>query len=111
MWEGSTLLGIGYARNADRTKVYVVARYKPAGNVQASFRNFYQENVKVPAYILDTFQNNCDGTSRFNLLRMWLFKYYYKFLVVQFQMFKKLGCLRSSPSPPLDYHHPSPPQH
>ena len=59
VWKGSTQLGIGYARNTDKKTVYVVARYKPAGNIINGGQ--YRANVEVPGYILDTFQNNCDG--------------------------------------------------
>ncbi|XP_028406916.1 uncharacterized protein LOC114529346 isoform X2 [Dendronephthya gigantea] len=61
VWKDSLQLGIGYARSADRTKVYVVARYTPPGNFIDDGQ--HTENVKVPGYILDTFQNNCDGVN------------------------------------------------
>lgn len=64
VWETSTLLGVGYARTSDRFKVYVVARYKQHGNVIGH----YDRYVKRPAYILDTFQDNCYGKYRQNNL-------------------------------------------
>lgn len=50
-------LGIGYARSSDRTKVYVVGRYSPAGN----FIGQYDVNVPKAPYLLETFQDNCNG--------------------------------------------------
>ncbi|CAB4036358.1 Golgi-associated plant pathogenesis-related 1-like [Paramuricea clavata] len=57
VWTTSVRLGIGYARNFDRTKVYVVARYSPPGN----FIGQYDNNVPKASYLLDTFQDNCNG--------------------------------------------------
>ncbi|XP_028391885.1 uncharacterized protein LOC114516559 [Dendronephthya gigantea] len=56
-WELSTSVGFGYARTSDRFKVYIVARYKPHGNVIG----YYPIYVKRPLYVLDTFQDNCLG--------------------------------------------------
>ncbi|XP_046839088.1 A disintegrin and metalloproteinase with thrombospondin motifs 3-like [Xenia sp. Carnegie-2017] len=57
IWKTSTKLGIGYARNADRTRVYVVGRYLDHGNVLGR----YAENVPFANYLLRSFQNNCKG--------------------------------------------------
>ena len=59
IWKTSTKLGIGYARTADRTGVYVVARYYDHGNV----RGQYEENVPKADYLFNTFQDNCNGMS------------------------------------------------
>ena len=59
VWKTSTKLGIGYARTSDRTRVFVVARYKEHGNVGGR----YLINVPKPSYILNTFQDNCLGNS------------------------------------------------
>ncbi|XP_046839089.1 uncharacterized protein LOC124433373 [Xenia sp. Carnegie-2017] len=63
VWEGSTELGIGYARTADGRTVYVVARYKPAGNVRSPTRTLYRDNVKFPNYLNATIDNNCQRTN------------------------------------------------
>ncbi|XP_028406924.1 A disintegrin and metalloproteinase with thrombospondin motifs 18-like [Dendronephthya gigantea] len=55
VWRNSVRLGIGYARTADRTGVYIVARYKAHGNVPRQ----YNVQVTKPAYLMKTFQNNC----------------------------------------------------
>ena len=57
IWKTSTKLGIGYARTSDRTGVYVVGRYLSAGN----YNGQYTENVPKADYLLETFQDNCDG--------------------------------------------------
>ena len=57
IWKGSTKLGIGYARTANRERVFVVGRYKGAGNVIGH----YEENVLKADYLFKTFQDNCDG--------------------------------------------------
>ena len=59
VWTTSTQLGIGYARSTDRKKVYVVARYSPPGN----YIGQYATNVPLANYLLETFQNNCNGNS------------------------------------------------
>ena len=41
MWQDTKELGIGQAKSADG-KIFVVARYRPAGN----FINHFQDNVK-----------------------------------------------------------------
>lgn len=55
VWKSSVRLGMGYARTADRTGVYIVARYKAHGNVPRQ----YNAQVTKPAYLMRTFQNNC----------------------------------------------------
>ena len=55
VWKDSVRLGIGYARTANRTGVYVVARYKGHGNVPRQ----YNSQVTKPSYLFRTFQNNC----------------------------------------------------
>ena len=57
IWKTSTKLGIGYARTANRQKVYVVGRYDKHGNVGGQ----YVENVPKADYLFETFQDNCDG--------------------------------------------------
>ena len=59
VWRRSVKLGVGYARTADRTGVYVVARYKAHGNVPRQYRR----QVTKPAYLFQTFQNNCRRTN------------------------------------------------
>ena len=52
-------LGIGYAQNAAKTKIYVVARYKVAGNL----RGHYTSQVTKPSNIGEIYQDNCNGES------------------------------------------------
>lgn len=62
-------LGVGYARTADRTKVYVVARYKTHGNVPEQ----YSAQVTKPAYLFRTFQNNCYRKYRNSIVTVHVF--------------------------------------
>ena len=59
IWRTSTKLGIGYARTADRTGVYVVGRYYDHGNVGGQYGN----NVPKASYLFNTFQDNCNGNN------------------------------------------------
>jgi hypothetical protein len=62
VWRSSVKLGVGYARTADRTGVYVVARYTAHGNVPRQYR----KQVTKPAYLFKTFQDNCRRKSLYN---------------------------------------------
>jgi hypothetical protein len=55
VWKASVHLGIGYAQNGG--KVYVVARYQPAGNVAGK----YSSQVMKPSDLTDKYQDNCNG--------------------------------------------------
>ena len=55
VWNASVHLGIGYAQNGG--KVYVVARYQPAGNVAGK----YSSQVMKPSDLTDKYQDNCNG--------------------------------------------------
>jgi hypothetical protein len=44
VWKGSTELGMGWAKSSDGRNVYIVGRYRPAGNMMGSF----EENVFPP---------------------------------------------------------------
>ncbi len=44
VWKNRERVGVGIAYNSDRTEVYVVAQYSPAGNYEGQ----YEENV-LPA--------------------------------------------------------------
>ncbi|XP_028414952.1 protein PRY1-like isoform X2 [Dendronephthya gigantea] len=44
VWKGSQELGMGWAKSADGRSAFIVARYRPAGNMQGSF----DQNVSPP---------------------------------------------------------------
>ncbi|CAL8068651.1 unnamed protein product [Orchesella dallaii] len=50
VWKSTKLAGYGVARNeaCPRTKVFVVARYSPGGNIKDEGMTFYKDNVLPP---------------------------------------------------------------